>query len=352
LLGRLGSLLKNKVAARYHTGYVELSIAIYAASGKEIGFGHLKRCLSIAEELRGLSYQVKFLIDRGQSTVFSQKTGFPATSAIEDRRRYNMIIVDKYSLDQDTLVSFKKKCDLLVRIDDGAPPIIKDNVSDVLINGNPYASRDLYDGVVKKNCRLLVGSKYVPMDRKLCQFRNRFKVRETIGSIVVTFGSSSSGIMYYAYNVAKNLLLTNLSVNILLPNGKKIEHEFAHANIDSTRIKMLPFMNDIGRVFLEADLAVCSASTTCWQLAALGVPFIAFETAINQRLAFEYIKRTEIGVALGNDSIWNGDLERNIELFNKCKREYFSTQSRKRIDCNGSRRIASQLDKLISVNRT
>jgi UDP-2,4-diacetamido-2,4,6-trideoxy-beta-L-altropyranose hydrolase len=113
-------------------------------------------------------------------------------------------------------------------------------------------------------------------------------------------------------------------------------------------LNLLPFISNIGSIFAKTDIAICSASTTCWQLAAIGIPFIVFQTADNQKLAFEYIKQTKIGITLKNDSICNGELEREIMGLDRSKREIYSGRASKNINCKGSERIANELNRIIS----
>jgi UDP-2,4-diacetamido-2,4,6-trideoxy-beta-L-altropyranose hydrolase len=332
----------------------ELSIAIHADSGKDIGIGHLKRCLCVAEELRRLSYKVEFLIECNSYSSIIRNSGFLPTKMVDARRTYEMIIVDKYYINDPILNSYKKKCKILVRIDDAAPFMIRDRISDVLINGNPYAYGNLYDGFVRKDCHLIVGGNFVPMDRRFCAVRNRYRIRKMMNNIAISFGSSYRGIMDYTYEITKRVILSNLSVNIFVLNGKALNDRFDRIAVHrlKSKLKLLPFIDDVGSVFAKADIIICSASTTCWQVAAIGIPFIVFQTADNQALAFEYIQRTKIGIALDNDSIRNGGLEREILALNRAKRAFYSEKSRKKIDCKGSERIAKELSKIISGSHT
>ena len=225
-----------------------------------------------------------------------------------------------------------------------APVITKDRISDVLINGNPYAHVNLYDGLVKKDCYLIVGQNFIPMDMRLCQFRKEYRVKKTMKNVAITFGSSKMGIMNFAYKVCRAVVFSNLCVNVIVLNGSKLKNKFSGTVAEGlkSKLKLLPFVDNIGSVFSKADIVISSASTTCWQLAAIGVPFIVFQTASNQSLAFEYVRRTKIGIALDCDLISNGGLEREILRLNRSKREFYSGKSRKNIDCRGSERIASE----------
>jgi spore coat polysaccharide biosynthesis predicted glycosyltransferase SpsG len=123
-----------------------MRIAIHAAAGNNFGLGHLKRCLCVAEELRGLSYKVEFLVDNDLYSNLIHSSGFVTRTKIDTDQRYRMIIVDKYNVREPILTSYKKKCNILVRIDDASPAVIKDMVSDVLINGKLETDIELGKG--------------------------------------------------------------------------------------------------------------------------------------------------------------------------------------------------------------
>lgn len=320
-----------------------MSVIVHTAVDDNAGLGHLKRCLSIAEELRKLSYQVDFLIGTSRFSKLVHSFGFPIKKRIRANQKYDIFIIDKYDTDESFLSSCKKYCRTLVRIDDAAPTTNKDRISDVIVNGNPYADAKHYNGFVRGNCHLIVGRDFIPMDTKFCRTRKIYHIRENISNIVVAFGASNKG-KAYSYDVSKKVMALDLSASLHVLDGEKLREKFDH--LYPKRLKLLPLVENVHHIFSKSDIAICSSSTTCWQLAAIGVPFIAFKTADNQLLAFNYIMRTRLGIALDRDAISNGKLEKEIRNLNKRKRELLSKKSRDNIDCRGSQRIAHKLNEL------
>lgn len=311
-----------------------LNVCINAASGR-IGLGHLKRCLSIAQELKRLRHNVEFCVDDDSHLI--REKGFVVRKIIDE---YDMILLDLYDVDNDLLATCKRKCRLLARIDDASPSLFKDRISDVIINGNSYADKKLYGSIMRSGLCLLAGSRFVPMDRKMCRARRKYRVRKNVRNITVTFGGADRD---YTIRVCKKITSLDLDANIVVLNGASLKHELGH----SGKLKLLPFVDNMHEILLKSDIIVCSSSSTIWQAAAVGVPCITFQTADNQLRIFENVKKKKTGIALPEGSIDDGMLEKAIRQLNYSKRKTVSKAARKTVDCRGSQRIAAHLHRLL-----
>lgn len=321
-----------------------MKIGIYAATGRSVGLGHLKRCLAFSKELQNLSWNVKFLVDNTLWGDLIRRSGFlfsNVSSLTNDE--FKMIIIDKYDIDEKLLQFLKKKCSILVRIDDGYPELFKDTVSDIIINPNPYGNETDYINHAKRDCHLIVGKNFIPMDQSFCDLRNTFCIRDEMQNLVIAFGASDN--IEWPQKILQEIVDYQLFSHIYVLNGKPLENSL-DLRIDK-RIKLLPIMDNVAKLFSISDLVICSSSTICWQLSTIGLPFIAFQTAKNQTGNFKYIRQTGYGVALREHSIRNGDLKRHVIELDKPKRLYFYENARKDIPCDGSSRIAQQLDSFL-----
>lgn len=303
--------------------------------------GHLKRCLSIAQELKRLHHNVEFVVDNVvESKDPIRKGGFVLRKSAD--LQYDMILVDRYDVHNDMLAMHKRKCRLLARIDDAFPHLLNDRISDVIINGNSYANKKLYRNIARKGLHLLLGSRFIPMDRKMCFARRKYQVRRNVKNITVTFGGADTN---YTSRICKKVAALDLNANIIVPNGARLEHKLA---IYSSKLDLLPFVDNMHDILQKSDIIICSSSSTYWQSAAVGVPCIAFQTADNQLNIFQYIKRTRLGIALPENSINDGILDKAITQLDYGRRRALSVAMRKTVDCRGSERIATYLHKLVA----
>ena len=326
-----------------------MNIIIHPDASYKVGLGHLKRCISIGQELKELSCEVKFFMKAEQEfSNIVKRSGFSVIDTSDQPLQCDMFIVDRYSIEEYALGIYKKLARKLVRIDDAAPEIMLDRISDVIINGNPYASQKMYAGHVRPGCKLILGTKYVPMNRSFRDARTIYKIRRDVKVITIAFGASEIG-NKIANQVLKQVLLCATiqgSVIILTPfDSEKMKHDILKFEklIEKKRVHVLPYTDNLEQVFQRTDLAICSAGSTCWQLAAIGIPFITFQIAGNQGLIFDYIGAKNIGIPLRIKDIYDGTLVEHMETLDMGRRRTLSRNSRMHVDCDGSRRIARAL---------
>jgi spore coat polysaccharide biosynthesis predicted glycosyltransferase SpsG len=321
-----------------------MNFGLLAGTGKSVGLGHLKRCLSIAVSLRKLSHVVEFITEDEFFNDWIHEYGFSYRSKSNLKRKYDIIVVDRYQVDERFLLSLKEKCDVLARIDD-ASPLIEDKVSDILINSNPNAKENLYDNLLRPNCYLILGKDFVPMEEKFCRLRDEYKIRPSIRNITLTFGGSDNKELIKKVCERVNGMRTFAKIFVL--NGTILKSELRETFLPN--LELLPLVKNIEYIFSMSDLVICSAGTTCWQLCAIGIPFICFQTADNQEHNYNYIKNMNIGIALEQDALSNGIFEKELNNLNLSKRQSLYSESRQRIDCKGSDRIAHALTKAFTL---
>lgn len=238
-----------------------MKIGFDPALGINIGFGHFKRCIAIANMLADLSYEIDFVIPSAKYDGFIDKEKFKIRRCFRKVDDYDVIFTDRYDLDEFILASYNKICNKLIRIDDSESKMKTDRFSDVIINGNPYGKEETYRGRVRNDCLLLVGPDYIPMDENFCFVRNRYKIRTEVKQILITFGVSARGVIF-GREICRMISDSNTNEESLILKGTRPEQT------GSINVKFVPFTEKIYDVFSDSDIAVCSSSSTCWQLAS------------------------------------------------------------------------------------
>jgi UDP-2,4-diacetamido-2,4,6-trideoxy-beta-L-altropyranose hydrolase len=305
--------------------------------GINIGLGHFKRCMAIANELARSSHIVDFVIQDSSFDKFIDRTKFRIKKGFTKNDKYDVIVTDRYDIDEFTLASYKKLCNTLIRIDDSLPRMKVDRISDVIINGNPYGKEEMYKDYVRKDCLLLVGSDYIPMDRGFCSTRRRYRIRQRINKILITFGQSEKGAAFGS-RIYKKLLKSCSNQHTAQLDGTRL-------NPSSANVGLVYYTDKIYNEFSHADVAICSSSSTCWQLACIGVPFVAYMTAQNQVRVFEYVRAARIGIPMKHESITNGKLLETINNLSYRQRYEYWKRGRRLIDCKGAQRITKEITK-------
>ena len=257
--------------------------------GPAVGMGHLRRCLTLAQELTRQNASCTFLLTGDPEGVSWTRThGFAAQpidgalestlSALRELPSF-IVIVDDYAFTAADLVRLRPQRKLAV-IDDLADRGLD---ADLVLNGNTNAASLRYRA--PSACRMLLGPRYAllrPSFRGLPRRRATARVRR----VLLTLGGSDPS--RRTVDAARQLLSalpdTRLDVvlgplygdasdleTVIRRSGRGNEVELHHAP------------DDLAPLMTEADLAVSAGGQTTYELAAAGVPAVALCLAENQR---------------------------------------------------------------------
>jgi UDP-2,4-diacetamido-2,4,6-trideoxy-beta-L-altropyranose hydrolase len=273
-----------------------LKVAIRVDGGPKIGMGHITRCLALAEELANNNCNITCITRNDISSIVKIKEhGFDINIidilTIEEEINYitqiinqfDILITDLYEIDYNYLYTIKKTGVFLVSIDD----LNEHNFPcDIVINGNIYAEDLNYKDVTGKT-RFLLGPKYVLMRKEFRDLPKK-QIKNKVENILITMGGSdpkgTSIKVLKAMMSDKNLSNLNIDVvigpsfsrelvteiNEVAKNNKNISTDY---NVNATIMREL---------MIKVDIAISAGGSTLYELAAAGVPTIAFVIADNQ----------------------------------------------------------------------
>lgn len=337
-------------------------IWIRADANREIGTGHIMRCISIAHALERRGQQVCFLTaDEGGAPIL-QKEGQEYRILHSDYRHMEdelpgllrlvgdsgnasaFFLADSYFVTRRYLREIRRSVSVGI-LDD---KVLTDLPADLLINYNVFADASLY-GEGEACGGYLLGTDYVPL-------RSEFEgidylVREKAETVLITTGGSDK------YNLAGRLLEKALAdshaaalrylvvsgaYNVHLPELKEIEDR--HANVRVCRN-----VGNMSELMRESDIAVSAGGSTMYEISAVGVPVICFSFADNQ-------ERNVRGFAEKNLTCYGGNylsggeamLDEIVSHINRLAADFglrrdFSERLRKVVDGRGAMRIAEKI---------
>lgn len=353
-------------------------------ANKEIGMGHMMRCLTIAEAAGRAGIRTLFFIaDEEAGPLLRARrqeyrvlhTDFADMEAELPRLFWEMeaagqqaikesptigerpetvLLADSYRITQAYLQQLKQKLSeenirLALMEDYGNVPF----QADILINYNIYGPDFSYENNAPKR---LLGCAYMPLRQEFV--RQSYTVREQTEHILITTGGSDS------CRIAEKLV--KILTNPEEARPKAMRHKEMHLHVICGKFseslqalreleggKALTVYTDVKNMWelmAACDLAVSAAGTTLYELCAVGVPTVCFSFADNQILpgkAFE--KYTPV--------IYAGDYEKNqTEMFTRiaeqvtlfrempqAERAVISEKMRKLVDGKGAERIIEAL---------
>ena len=261
-----------------------MKVLILTEGGKNIGFGHLTRCLSVCQAFEKRGILPEFVVN-GDKTVeeFLKNKKCKNFNWLKEKDRLlasiegvDTVIIDSY------LASFEfyKKVSELVKI----PVYIDDNKrldypKGVVVNGAIYAEEINYHQ--KRDITYLLGPKYLPLRKEFWNVTEK-EIRDEIESILITFGG----------NDAKNMTLKVIAMliecfpkivkNVVIGKGFKNVKEIEKYKNGKTNLIYYPNAEEIKNVMFESDVAISSGGVTLYELARVGVPTISIAVADNQ----------------------------------------------------------------------
>ncbi len=269
-------------------------IAIRADGGREIGLGHIQRCLALSSQLQRERMEVLF-ITKGNEVVKEkiEQGGFEVvelndnlnleedlehTIEIIKTNKVDVLVTDSYEFDEKYLTEGKKKVRLLVSIDDLAEIVFP---SDIVMNQNIYA-KDLKYRSSAGNTKFLLGPQYALLREEFTNLRKR-KISEKVQNILITLGGSEP------FNLTPKILNVldkiegDFSITVVIGhffnNIPEIEDMIKNIN---KKVKIVYNPTRMASLMLSSDLAITGGGTTLYELAATGTPGFAFCLADNQ----------------------------------------------------------------------
>lgn len=348
-------------------------VGIRADANKMIAMGHIMRCLTIAGELQKKGFRVVFftadawpketLAEAGMEQICLHtrwdwmEEELPRLNELLSRLEIEILLVDSY---QATPAYFKGLGERvkLVCLDDCFEAVYP---VDLLINYNAYHTRFPYEESYGRRTRLLLGTAYVPLRKEFAQTAEETARREerrqregNAFSVLLASGGGDAedalmGILKKAIErESLKDVIFHVVAGAYYARGDELE---AFANVH-TNVQVHRPCQDMAGLMRECDAAASAAGTMLFELSAMQVPTVFFQTADNQRYDSEFFAEEERMLYAGDirkdraaclDTICDG-VERILEDENlrAGMREKLSLVT----DGRGAERIAEEIAKL------
>ena len=351
-------------------------IWIRADANKEIGSGHVMRCLSIAAALKAQGQCVCFILadegavlllqERGQDyqilhTAYNdmeQELG--QLSRLLEEQKPDLLLVDSYFATEYYFKTVRKYVKTIY-VDDVprfAYPV------DGIINYNIYGDCLPY-GEMGRNAagndnavnvprpQLYLGVSYAPLRE---QFQGiAYTVRHEVKDVLITTGGSDK------YNLAGKILekvlagqetadftyhVVSGAFNPHLAYLKMLEEQH-------TNIRIYQNVKNMAQLMEQADIAITAGGSTMYELCAVGVPILCFSFVDNQELIVEtFAQKARVyygGNYLKEKEAFAGNVATALTKLAASKelRQQYSQREKQLVDGCGAERIATVLCEII-----
>jgi UDP-2,4-diacetamido-2,4,6-trideoxy-beta-L-altropyranose hydrolase len=261
-----------------------MKVFIITEGGKDIGFGHITRCLSLYQAFEERGIKPKFIIN-GDNDIecLLKNINYQIFNWLDERNKLftiikdaDIAIIDSYLAD----ISLYNKIANLVK----TPVYIDDNKrldysKGIVLNGNIHAETLNYpknDGLI-----YLLGTKYTPLRKEFWEVPEK-KIKEKIESIMVTFGGDDAKNMTPKILTFLNDNYPNLIKNVIIGRAFQNIDDIKKYADKNTNLIYYPDAEKIKEIMLESDIAISACGQTLNELASIGVPTIGVCIAENQ----------------------------------------------------------------------
>ncbi len=294
-----------------------MRIVIRTDSSLQIGSGHLMRCMTLAQRYREDGHEIVFICRdlTGNMSAFVQHEGFglvmlPAVVAGDVLTGYekwltvtqeqdaaetvaivralgpvDRLVVDSYAID-DTWEKVIRPCvgEIMV-IDDLAN---RKHDCDILLDQNFYLDKDVrYQGLVPKNCRLLLGPKYALLREEFYRVRESMRSRDDkLRNVLVFYGGvdatdETSKAIQSLSALRTEGILAEVKVTVVVGVSNARKDDIARLCMRAG-FRYLCQVSNMAELMAEADLMLGAGGSTTWERCFLGLPAIVTAIAENQ----------------------------------------------------------------------
>lgn len=304
-------------------------------ASKQIGTGHVMRCLCLAEQLRRYGAWVafvcrlheghlsdlieskKFILCRLENhsgdmvsgsgpqhmswlgTDWETDCGETAKCIASFEQKPDWVIVDHYALDHKWERQIRSVTKKIMVIDDLAD---RAHDCDLLLDQNIVENGDYrYSDIINEGCQLLLGPDYALLQPEYARLHKDVVLRS--GKI--------KRIFIFLGGVDLSGFIAQVLESIVLLEKQDIQIDLVLGNCSNTRmqieslVKAIPKINiyqnlpSLSLLMMTADLAIGACGVTTWERMCLGLPSIVVTVAYNQEEIARYLDKNNLVKWLG-----------------------------------------------------
>jgi len=261
----------------------------------------------------------------------------------------HVIVVDSYRLDASDLGRLRAIGKFVVAIDDLA---LYPFPCQLVVNGGANASRLLYRSA-SGDTRFLLGTRYAMLSPEFWS-PPRLTVRKTVQRILFTLGGADPHhfmprLLKLANGLPEDVAITAV-IGPFFQNRDEIEHVLAHGQ---RKVQLVEAPASLLPLMLQADLTVSAGGQTLHELACVGCPTIAVETAPNQRGQLEaFVEHSVLrGAGRADDPGILSALRDTVRslLEDQDARAAMSAAGQRLVDGQGAQRVARAITEAIGT---
>ncbi|MBW5448345.1 UDP-2,4-diacetamido-2,4,6-trideoxy-beta-L-altropyranose hydrolase [Cohnella sp. CFH 77786] len=310
-----------------------MKVYIRADASRDIGSGHVMRCLTLADRLRARhGADVVFLCREHDGSMIPYIRGrgyevdaFPRASSPEAEARTetmeealpahahwlgahwtfdaeqtiealtkrrgrpepaDWLVVDHYALDRRYEEKVRPYVKKLMVIDDLAD---RPHLCDVLLDQNLDAETGFrYRDLVEPGTRLLIGPRYALLREEFAESRPLVRRDGSIRRVLISFGGvDRTGETSKTLTALAPLAEAGLEITVLAGGANRDAGKIADLCASLPNVRFHRHAERVAPLMLKADAAIGAGGSSTWERCCLGLPALIVTTAANQETLTE-----------------------------------------------------------------
>lgn len=278
------------------------TILFRADANPSIGFGHIMRCLSIADAVAAFNHEILFILADDTVQDLVEQRGYPSivlgtvyddmegeaerVSSVIAEKKFHALVVDSYFVTERYLNALGNICrsagGRLVYMDD---VLAFPYPCDMLLNYNIYAPEADYKGLyqgVEREPTFLLGTAFAPLRREFQNLSPRVVRRQGRDILISTGGSDCEHItlalVEEIHKRAEGFIIFHVIVGAMNEDKEAISDKAK----DCPNIVLHEYVKNMNDLMQACDVAISAAGSTLYELCATQTPTITYILADNQ----------------------------------------------------------------------
>ena len=339
------------------------NVVIRVDSGKEIGWGHMMRCFSLAEAITAKNVKISFISRKlsGNLCKFIEEKGYDVyylpnkdlewkndavktIKIINNLDSVDWLIVDNYRLDKKWEVILRPHVKKIMVIDDMTK---REHDCDLILDQNLYENmKECYEGLIPRDCKKLIGPKFALLRKEFYQIRkNLKKPNGKIKRILVSFGSDDhTNETMKVLEAINQLNNKQIKVDFVFGISGKIFKNMKKLCSKTSNITCHYQSMNIAQLMKKSDLSIGAGGSTTWERCCLGLPSIVSISAKNQKKLTEVVAKNGCSVNLGwAKELSSEDYVKAIESLDNMHISQMSKKCVQLVDGRGTHRVVGEM---------
>lgn len=325
-----------------------MKVCIVTEGSREIGLGHITRCVSLCEVFARHGDKVSMVINGDGSVLPAAEVHHPDVfDWLSDRERLfgivrlsDIVVIDSYlaGLDIYRRVAAEPVC--AVYVDD-----VKrlDYPDGIVLNGAISAER--IDYPKRNGIAYLLGARYAFL-REAFRGAPVKKVSKKTGKVMVTFGGEDIRLLTAPIIRMITEDFPDIKVSAVIGSGFRNVPDIEALRADGVELHRAPDARAMRSIMESSDIAVSAGGQTLYELASMGLPTVCIGTADNQRTNISGWKEAGFIEFAGwhdEPDIIGNTSSRISDMLSESRRSDLSAAGQRIMDGNSVERIYERL---------